>query len=130
MPIYEFVCQKCHKKTEVIQSHSDKHPTTCPHCGGRLKKAFSAPAIQFKGSGWYVTDYGKGDSGPAKPGGDSGESSSEKKGEAKPEKKDSAGSSKSESAGSAGSSSAGAGEGSASSKKTETSKKESKKRSD
>ena len=107
MPIYEFVCQKCGKKTEVIQSHSDKHPTACPHCGGRLKKAFSAPAIQFKGSGWYVTDYGKGGAGPTKP--EAAESSSEKgegkaekaeKGEKKTETKDAA-APKSDSSGSA-----------------------------
>src|SRR6476659_6694684 len=102
MPIYEFVCQKCGKKTEVIQSHSDKHPTACPHCGGRLKKAFSAPAIQFKGSGWYVTDYGKGGAGPAKA--EASESSEKSDGKAetagKTDAKDAA-ASKSDSAGSA-----------------------------
>jgi putative FmdB family regulatory protein len=67
MPIYEYDCQKCGKRTEVIQGYSDPPLKICPHCGGKkLKKAFSAPAIQFKGSGWYVTDYGKGDSGPRK----------------------------------------------------------------
>jgi putative FmdB family regulatory protein len=67
MPIYEYDCQKCHERTEVIQGYSDPPLKICPHCGGKkLKKAFSAPAIQFKGSGWYVTDYGKGDSGPRK----------------------------------------------------------------
>lgn len=67
MPIYEYDCQTCHERTEVIQGFSDPPLKICPHCGGRkLKKAFSAPAIQFKGSGWYVTDYGKGDSGPRK----------------------------------------------------------------
>ena len=67
MPIYEYDCQKCHKRTEVIQAYSDPALKICPHCGGKkLKKAISAPAIQFKGSGFYVTDYGKGDSGPRK----------------------------------------------------------------
>ncbi|HYK41371.1 MAG TPA: zinc ribbon domain-containing protein [Thermoanaerobaculia bacterium] len=67
MPIYEYDCQKCGKRTEVIQGYSDPQLKICPHCGGKkLKKAFSAPAIQFKGSGWYVTDYGKGDAGPRK----------------------------------------------------------------
>jgi len=67
MPIYEYDCEKCHERTEVIQGFSDPPLKICPHCGGKkLKKAFSAPAIQFKGSGWYVTDYGKGDSGPRK----------------------------------------------------------------
>jgi putative FmdB family regulatory protein len=57
MPIYEYVCQSCQKKTEAIQRVGEKPLRICPHCGGKLKKAFSAPAIQFKGSGWYVTDY-------------------------------------------------------------------------
>ncbi len=59
MPIYEYVCGKCGKKTEVIQRVGEAPLRVCPHCGGRLKKAFSAPAIQFKGSGWYVTDYAR-----------------------------------------------------------------------
>lgn len=59
MPIYEYVCGKCHKKTEVIQRMNEAPLRVCPHCGGKLKKAFSAPAIQFKGSGWYVTDYAR-----------------------------------------------------------------------
>ena len=57
VPIYEYVCAKCGKKTEVIQSFKQAPPKGCPHCGGKLKKAFSAPAIQFKGSGFYITDY-------------------------------------------------------------------------
>lgn len=57
MPIYEYVCQSCRRKTEAIQRMGEKPLKICPHCGGSLKKAFSAPAIQFKGSGWYVTDY-------------------------------------------------------------------------
>jgi putative FmdB family regulatory protein len=57
MPIYEFECQKCKKHTEVFQKMSDKSPTKCDKCGGRLEKLVSASAIQFKGSGWYVTDY-------------------------------------------------------------------------
>jgi putative FmdB family regulatory protein len=59
MPIYEYICGKCGKKTEVIQRVGEAPLRVCPHCGGRLKKAFSAPAIQFKGSGWYVTDYAR-----------------------------------------------------------------------
>jgi putative FmdB family regulatory protein len=59
MPIYEYVCGRCQKKTEVIQSMNDAPLKVCLHCGGRLKKAFSAPAIQFKGSGWYITDYAR-----------------------------------------------------------------------
>jgi putative FmdB family regulatory protein len=57
MPIYEFECQKCKAHTEVFQKMSDKLPTKCDKCGGRLEKLVSASAIQFKGSGWYVTDY-------------------------------------------------------------------------
>ncbi|MFN2512604.1 MAG: FmdB family zinc ribbon protein [Pyrinomonadaceae bacterium] len=57
MPIYEFECQKCKAHTEVFQKMSDKAPTKCGKCGGRLEKQVSASAIQFKGSGWYVTDY-------------------------------------------------------------------------
>jgi len=59
MPIYEYVCEKCGEKTEVIQRVGEAPLRVCPHCGGRLKKAISAPAIQFKGSGWYVTDYAR-----------------------------------------------------------------------
>lgn len=57
MPIYEFECRKCKARSEVFQKLSDKPPTKCGKCGGRLEKQISAPAIQFKGSGWYVTDY-------------------------------------------------------------------------
>ena len=59
MPIYEYVCTKCGKTTEVIQRVGEAPLKVCPHCGGKLKKAISAPAIQFKGSGWYVTDYAR-----------------------------------------------------------------------
>lgn len=57
MPIYEFECRKCKAHTEVFQKMSDKPPVKCRKCGGRLEKLVSASAIQFKGSGWYVTDY-------------------------------------------------------------------------
>jgi putative FmdB family regulatory protein len=57
MPIYEYQCKKCKAHIELFQKVSDKPPTKCRKCGGRLEKLFSAPAIQFKGSGWYVTDY-------------------------------------------------------------------------
>ena len=68
MPLYEYQCQTCGELTEVIQRMSDPPLTTCETCGGELVKLLSAPAFQFKGSGWYVTDYaksgsnGKGDS--------------------------------------------------------------------
>ena len=57
MPIYEFECRKCKAKLEVLQKMNDKPPVKCRKCGGRLEKQVSASAIQFKGSGWYVTDY-------------------------------------------------------------------------
>jgi putative FmdB family regulatory protein len=57
MPIYEYECRKCKAHTEAFQKVSDKPLTKCPKCGGRLEKLISSPAIQFKGSGWYVTDY-------------------------------------------------------------------------
>jgi putative FmdB family regulatory protein len=61
MPIYEFECRKCKAHLEVFQKMNDKPPVKCRQCGGRLERLQSAPAIQFKGSGWYVTDYaGKG----------------------------------------------------------------------
>ena len=57
MPIYEYECRKCKTRSEVFQKVNDKPPTKCLKCGGRLEKMISASAIQFKGSGWYVTDY-------------------------------------------------------------------------
>jgi putative FmdB family regulatory protein len=57
MPIYEFECRKCKAHLEVFQKMNDKPPVKCRKCGGRLEKLVSASAFQFKGSGWYVTDY-------------------------------------------------------------------------
>ena len=59
MPLYEYECAKCGERTEAIQSFSEPPLTVCPHCGGALTKLLSSPAVQFKGAGWYVTDYGK-----------------------------------------------------------------------
>ena len=59
MPIYEYECRKCKAHVEAFQKLSDKPLTKCRKCGGKLERQISAPAIQFKGSGWYVTDYGK-----------------------------------------------------------------------
>jgi putative FmdB family regulatory protein len=59
MPIYEYECKKCGAHVEAFQKVSDKPLTKCRKCGGKLERKISAPAIQFKGSGWYVTDYGK-----------------------------------------------------------------------
>ena len=60
MPLYEYRCRSCGERTEVLQ-HLDEAPmAVCPRCGGAVEKMLSAPALQFKGSGWYVTDYGRG----------------------------------------------------------------------
>ena len=59
MPIYEYQCKKCHHRFERIQKFSDPHVKKCPDCGGPVEQVLSAPAVQFKGSGWYVTDYAK-----------------------------------------------------------------------
>jgi len=59
VPLYEYQCKKCHSLTERIQKFSDPPLAICPHCGGELEQLISAPAVQFKGSGWYVTDYAK-----------------------------------------------------------------------
>lgn len=59
MPLYEYQCQSCGRRLERIQKFSDPPLTECPHCGGRLEKLISSPAIQFKGSGWYITDYAR-----------------------------------------------------------------------
>lgn len=57
MPLYEYECQKCGRRTEKIEAVTGPHLKKCPHCGGKVERAITAPAIQFKGSGWYVTDY-------------------------------------------------------------------------
>ena len=59
MPLYEYQCKKCHHRFERIQKFSDPHVKKCPDCGGPVEQVVSAPAVQFKGSGWYVTDYAK-----------------------------------------------------------------------
>ncbi len=63
MPIYEYRCRKCGEQFEKIQKFSDAPLGKCEKCGGRLERLISPPAIQFKGSGWYVTDYAR--KGPA-----------------------------------------------------------------
>ena len=57
MPLYEYQCRKCKRRTEKIESVAGPHLKKCPHCGGKVDQTLTAPAIQFKGSGWYVTDY-------------------------------------------------------------------------
>ena len=57
MPLYEYQCNKCGHRFEKIRKFSDPELKKCPECGGKLEQLVSAPAVQFKGSGWYVTDY-------------------------------------------------------------------------
>ena len=59
MPLYEYECETCGARFELIQRFSDPPPDRCKVCGGPVHKLLSAPAIQFKGTGWYVTDYGR-----------------------------------------------------------------------
>jgi putative FmdB family regulatory protein len=89
MPLYEYQCKKCHHRFERIQKFSDPHVKKCPECGGAVEQVISAPAVQFKGSGWYVTDYAKKSStGSSSSNGDSKkESKGESKGESKSESK-------------------------------------------
>ena len=69
MPIYEYKCEQCGEHVETLQRMSDPPLTECPRCGGTLRKQISAPAFQFKGSGWYVSDSGR----KGTEGGDTGE---------------------------------------------------------
>jgi putative FmdB family regulatory protein len=84
MPLYEYQCQKCGHRFERIQRFSDPMVKKCPECGGKVEQMISAPAVQFKGSGWYVTDYAKKSSagsssnGESESKGDSGKDSSKK----------------------------------------------------
>ena len=78
MPLYEYQCDACAGRFERIQKFSDPPVEVCPACGGTVKKLLSSPAIQFKGSGWYITDYAKKPASDTKPaaGKDSGSSDS------------------------------------------------------
>jgi putative FmdB family regulatory protein len=95
MPLYEYECNACAHRFEVIQKYSDAPIEICPKCGGAVSKLFSSPAIQFKGSGFYLTDYGRGGksdlgTGSAKESGAStpaGEAKSDTKSETKTETK-------------------------------------------
>jgi putative FmdB family regulatory protein len=88
LPLYEYHCKKCGRHFEKIQKFSDESLSVCSECGGELEQLLSSPAIQFKGSGWYITDYARKSSTPAsdsssKPPGGDGKSpaSSEAKGD-------------------------------------------------
>jgi len=72
MPLYEYECKKCHHRFERIQKFSDPYVKKCPDCAGPVELVVSAPAVQFKGSGWYVNDYAKKPSAASSSSGDSG----------------------------------------------------------
>jgi putative FmdB family regulatory protein len=81
LPLYEYQCPKC-GRFELIRKFSDEALTKCPTCGSDIQKLLSAPAIQFKGTGWYITDYAKsGKSEPKSDGGKSAKSESSSKSE-------------------------------------------------
>ncbi len=85
MPLYEYECKKCHHRFEKIQKFSDPHVKKCPECGGPIEQVISAPAVQFKGSGWYVTDYAKKSSAGSSSSSSNGDSGSKKEGKSKSE---------------------------------------------
>src|SRR6476646_877277 len=58
VPLYEYKCLKCGRHTDKIEKVGGPHLKKCPHCGGKVESVITAPSIQFKGAGWYVTDYG------------------------------------------------------------------------
>ena len=99
MPLHEYQCKKCKRRFERILKFSDPDPKKCPQCGGPLERLLHAPAVQFKGSGWYVTDYGRQKGGessgakessePAGSGSPAAKEKSESKSQSKPEKKSS-----------------------------------------
>jgi putative FmdB family regulatory protein len=76
MPLYEYECKQCKRHTEKIQKFSDPEITVCPHCGGPLERVISAPAISFKGGGWYADGYGNAKPSSSKSEGKSGSSDS------------------------------------------------------
>ena len=83
MPLFEYECQKCGQRTERIEKSDGPNLKKCPKCGGKVERLLSAPAIQFKGSGWYVTDYGKSSSSSSKEGSSAETAKSETKTETK-----------------------------------------------
>ena len=93
MPLYEYECDSCGHRFEVIQKFSDAPIDTCPKCGKSVHKLMSSPAIQFKGSGWYITDYARKSTG----GEAAGKKDGSDKGGAKEGSKDSSSSSAAES---------------------------------
>ena len=76
MPLYEYRCKQCDRVFEVMQKFSEEPLTVHEGCGGAVERLLSAPALQFKGSGWYITDYARGGSGGGKKAGDGAKSDS------------------------------------------------------
>ena len=94
MPLYEYLCHRCGKNFEVLQKFADETLSQHPECGGEVERLVSAPALKFKGSGWYINDYGSGKAstpdsknGHANKTGDKPESKPATKSETKPESK-------------------------------------------
>jgi putative FmdB family regulatory protein len=89
MPLYEYECEKCGERVEIIQKTSGAPIPPCPTCSGEMRKLISSPAIQFKGSGFYKTDYASSSSTKSGSKSDAkSESSTESKSEAKTDKGD------------------------------------------
>lgn len=63
MPLYEYECLKCGRRTEKIERFKGPHLKRCPHCKGKVERMIARTSMQFKGSGWYVTDYARGSAG-------------------------------------------------------------------
>lgn len=87
MPLYDYRCHKCGETFEVRQKFSDELLTLHEGCGGELERLISAPALQFKGTGWYVTDYGRNGKSPSSSNGKSESKSDSAKSESKTESK-------------------------------------------
>ena len=99
MPLYEYLCKKCGHRFERIQLFSAAMVKKCPECGGKVEQMISAPAVQFKGSGWYVNDYGKGNSKEPKPKHDASNGGGKSEGDGAKSEKGSGSTSGSESSG-------------------------------
>ncbi len=78
MPLYEYQCEKCEHRFELIQKFSDAPVSNCPKCDGAVTKLLSSPAIQFRGTGWYITDYARKPSGSEPPSSEKVDASSKK----------------------------------------------------
>lgn len=110
MPLYEYQCDRCGHRFEAIQKFSDAPLADCPKCTGPIRKLLSSPAIQFKGTGWYITDYARkgGNGSTPKEAGSKGETRSGDEGSAKNEKSDKSAQSPGETKNDAGAGSGGA----------------------